>query len=100
MGCPPIDPRGRFWQPACLRRSRQESWVRDCTIAIGRSTPNQRTAPVPPPTKDIAMFGKSWTIGRVRGVPIKIHVSLLLFLPYVAFVASMQYRTLARAMDI
>jgi Zn-dependent protease len=46
------------------------------------------------------MFGKSWTILRVRGIPIRIHISLLLFLPYVAFVAGIQYRTLARAMGV
>jgi Zn-dependent protease len=46
------------------------------------------------------MFGKSWTILRVRGIPIRIHISLLLFLPYVAFVAGLQYRTLARSMGI
>jgi Zn-dependent protease len=46
------------------------------------------------------MFGKSWPILRVRGIPIKIHVSLLLFLPYVAFVAGLQYRSLARSMGI
>jgi Zn-dependent protease len=46
------------------------------------------------------MFGKSWTILRVRGIPIRMHVSLLLFLPYVAFVASVQYRSLARSMGL
>jgi Zn-dependent protease len=46
------------------------------------------------------MFGKSWTMMRIRGIPVRIHVSLLLFLPYVAFVASVQYRALARAMGI
>jgi Zn-dependent protease len=46
------------------------------------------------------MFGKSWTILRVRGIPIRLHVTLLLFLPYVAFVAAIQYRALARSMGI
>jgi Zn-dependent protease len=46
------------------------------------------------------MLGKSWTMFRIRGIPIRLHFSLLLFLPYVAFVATMQYRSLARAMGI
>src|SRR6266542_2599375 len=46
------------------------------------------------------MFGKSWTVFRVRGIPIRVHVSLLLFLPYIAFVSSVQYRSLARSLGI
>ncbi len=41
------------------------------------------------------MFDTGWTIFRVRGIPVKLHVSLLLFLPYVAFVASRQFRLVA-----
>lgn len=41
------------------------------------------------------MFESGWTIFRVRGIPVKLHVSLLLFLPYVAFVASRQFRYVA-----
>lgn len=41
------------------------------------------------------MFESGWTIFRIRGIPVKLHVSLLLFLPYVAFVASRQFRYLA-----
>jgi Zn-dependent protease len=46
------------------------------------------------------MFGKSWTMFRIRGIPIKLHVSLAFFLPYVAFVSSLQYRSIARSLDI
>ena len=41
------------------------------------------------------MFESGWTIFRVRGIPVKLHVSLLLFLPYVAFVAAHQFRLVA-----
>src|SRR5262245_29158357 len=54
----------------------------------------------PPRSKGVPMFGKSWTILRVRGIPIRVHITLLLFLPYVAFVAGMQYKALARSMGV
>jgi len=38
------------------------------------------------------MFDGGWTIFRVRGIPVKLHVSLLLFLPYVAYIASRQFQ--------
>lgn len=38
------------------------------------------------------MFDGGWTIFRIRGIPVKLHVSLLLFLPYVAYVASRQFQ--------
>ncbi len=41
------------------------------------------------------MFDGGWTIFRIRGIPVKLHVSLLLFLPYVAYVASRQYAYVA-----
>src|SRR6266851_111350 len=46
------------------------------------------------------MFGKSWSILHIRGIPIRLHVSLLIFLPYVAFASSLQYRELARSLGI
>jgi Zn-dependent protease/CBS domain-containing protein len=36
------------------------------------------------------MFERGFTIGRVRGIPIRIHISLLVFLPYVAVMAARQ----------
>ena len=41
------------------------------------------------------MFDGGWTIFRIRGIPVKLHVSLLLFLPYVAYVASRQFQYVA-----
>ena len=41
------------------------------------------------------MFESGWTIFRVRGIPVKLHLSLLLFLPYVAYVSSRQFRYFA-----
>jgi Zn-dependent protease len=37
----------------------------------------------------------SWTIGKVRGIPIRLHFTLLFFLPYVAFIVAMQFRIVA-----
>ncbi len=37
----------------------------------------------------------SWTVGQVRGIPIRLHVSLLVFLPYVVFAVSLQFRVFA-----
>jgi len=37
------------------------------------------------------MLDSGWTIFRVRGIPVKLHISLLLFLPYLAYVASRQF---------
>lgn len=41
------------------------------------------------------MFESGWTIFRVRGIPVKLHISLVLFLPYVAYVASQQFGYIA-----
>lgn len=46
------------------------------------------------------MFESGWTIFRIRGIPVKLHVSLVLFLPYVAFVASRQFRYVAEMMGL
>lgn len=37
----------------------------------------------------------SWTIGKVGGVPIRLHVSLILFVPYVVIAGSLQFRVFA-----
>jgi Zn-dependent protease/CBS domain-containing protein len=41
------------------------------------------------------MFDHSVTIFRVWGIPVRLHLTLLVFLPYAAFVASHQWRALA-----
>lgn len=46
------------------------------------------------------MFDRGLTIFRVRGIPVKLHVTLLVFLPYVAFIASYQFRSIARAVGL
>lgn len=46
------------------------------------------------------MFERGLTVLRVRGIPIRLHVSLLLFLPYVAYVASRQFRWLAQVIGV
>lgn len=43
------------------------------------------------------MFEHSVTIFRVWGIPVKLHITLLLFLPYAAFVTSRQFRSIAIA---
>ena len=46
------------------------------------------------------MLDRGFTIFRVRGIPVRLHPSLLLFLPYVAFVATRQLGYVAIALDI
>jgi Zn-dependent protease len=46
------------------------------------------------------MFDSGWTIFRVRGIPVKLHVSLILFLPYVAYVAASQFRYIAGVLNV
>ena len=46
------------------------------------------------------MFERGFTIGRVHGIPIRIHISLLLFLPYVAVLAARQMGYVERSLDV
>ena len=46
------------------------------------------------------MFDHSITIFRVWGIPVRLHFTLLLFLPYAAFVASYQFQSIAAAAGI
>ena len=46
------------------------------------------------------MFESGWTIFRIRGIPVRLHISLVLFLPYMAFVASRQYRYMAEILGL
>jgi len=46
------------------------------------------------------MFEHSITIFRVWGIPVRLHFTLLLFLPYAAFVASYQFQSIAAAAGI
>jgi Zn-dependent protease len=46
------------------------------------------------------MFEQGLTVMRVRGIPVRLHLSLLLFLPYVAFAATRQYRFLAESAGV
>src|SRR3954447_25889326 len=80
-----------------LRRRRA---VRQITRAIGSADPRHAARSYRSSSEKARgskMFGKSWTVACVRGIPIRLHVSLLLFLPYVAFASSVQYRQLARS---
>jgi Zn-dependent protease len=43
------------------------------------------------------MFARGFTLFRVRGIPVRLDLSLLLFLPYVAFVSSRQFVAFATA---
>jgi len=44
------------------------------------------------------MFERGWTIFRVRGIPIRLDVTLLLLLPYLVFVTSLEFSRFAEAM--
>ena len=42
----------------------------------------------------------AWTIARVKGIPIRLHFTLLLFLPYVTYVVTAQFRVFAEWIGI
>jgi len=46
------------------------------------------------------MFESGWTIFRIRGIPVRLHISLVLFLPYMAFVASRQFRYMVEILGL
>lgn len=46
------------------------------------------------------MFERGFTILRVRGIPVRLHVSLLIFLPYLAFVATRQFGYIAASLGL
>ncbi|MFT3765508.1 MAG: site-2 protease family protein [Minicystis sp.] len=46
------------------------------------------------------MFENGLTVLRIRGIPVRLHLSLLVFLPYVAFIATRQFRYLASRLDV
>jgi Zn-dependent protease len=46
------------------------------------------------------MFDRGVTILRIRGIPIKLHISLLIFLPYVAFAAASQFSFIASSLGL
>lgn len=46
------------------------------------------------------MFSQGFTVFRVRGIPVKLHITLLVILPYLAFVTSYQYATIAKALGV
>src|SRR5690242_8509664 len=46
------------------------------------------------------MFSRGFTLFRVRGIPVEIHISLILFLPYVAFVTASEFMAIAGALGI
>ncbi|AKT36788.1 neutral zinc metallopeptidase [Chondromyces crocatus] len=46
------------------------------------------------------MFSQGVTVFTIRGIPIKLHISLLLFIPYLAFVATTQFSSIAAALGV
>lgn len=46
------------------------------------------------------MFETGVTILRIRGIPLRLHISLLLFVPYLVFVATTQFVTVARTLGV
>lgn len=46
------------------------------------------------------MYAHGFTVFRVRGIPVKLHITLLIVLPYLAFVTSYQYATIAKALGV
>jgi Zn-dependent protease/predicted transcriptional regulator len=50
--------------------------------------------------RQIRMLDSGLTVLRVRGIPVRLHLSLLLFLPYVAYIATRQFRYLANRIGV
>ena len=46
------------------------------------------------------MFEHGLVLARIKGIPIRAHVTLLLFMPYVAFITAAQYKEIAGALDV
>ncbi|WP_437732975.1 site-2 protease family protein [Sorangium sp. So ce1335] len=46
------------------------------------------------------MFDRGLTVLKIRGIPIRLHITLLIFLPYVAYVAASQFSLVAASLDI
>ncbi|WP_437287031.1 site-2 protease family protein [Sorangium sp. So ce406] len=46
------------------------------------------------------MLDHGLTVLRIRGIPIKLHITLLIFLPYVAYVAASQFSLIASSLEI
>ncbi|WP_437831305.1 site-2 protease family protein [Sorangium sp. So ce1153] len=46
------------------------------------------------------MFDHGLTVLRIRGIPIRLHITLLIFLPYVAYVAASQFSVVASSLGI
>lgn len=46
------------------------------------------------------MFDQGVTVMRIRGIPVRLHITLLLFVPYVAFVATTQFSSIAATLDV
>jgi Zn-dependent protease len=46
------------------------------------------------------MLDRGFTILRIRGIPVRLHPSLLVFLPYLAFVATRQLDSVARLLGV
>lgn len=46
------------------------------------------------------MFDRGVTVLRIRGIPIKLDITLLVFLPYVAFTAASQFSLIASSLGI
>ena len=46
------------------------------------------------------MFDRGVTVFRIRGIPVKLHITLLVFLPYVAFVAATQFSVIATRIGV
>jgi len=46
------------------------------------------------------MLDRGVTVLRIRGIPIRLHITLLLFLPYVAFIASTQFSAIAVSLGV
>jgi Zn-dependent protease len=42
----------------------------------------------------------AWTIGKIKGIPIRLHVTLLLMLPFAAVIFSMQFKFVAQQLGI
>ncbi|AUX26679.1 neutral zinc metallopeptidase [Sorangium cellulosum] len=46
------------------------------------------------------MFDQGLTVLRIRGIPIRLHITLLIFLPYIAYLAASQFSVIAMSLGL
>jgi hypothetical protein len=81
--------------PCPSARAVRGPWTRLCVEIVRSRVPRHCPARGSVVERRRKHVRTKWEAFRIRGVPIKLHVSLLVFLPYVAFVFALEFLRLA-----